>query len=180
MADEETEIQDSITPETAEDAAPATATEDDAPGIEAQSGDDTQAEEPSEEKPKKRSGFQKRISGLTARLAEQQAQLDRLQAERAAPEVQPPNQDDYPDYEQYLEARAEYAAERKFQSLSTEAEARHAHNERVAQQRIVETSWSETLDASRELHEDFDEIRGPLVALSECKNRCQAERGPLG
>jgi hypothetical protein len=125
--------------------------------------DEAKVSEESEDSPKKeanRQGFQERAK--TRRLREEnqtlQARLDAIEAAKSQPAVDAPDRDDYSDYEQYLEARADWRAETKFSELQAKADAQHAQRERQAQERSIETRWSDSADAAREKYEDFDDV----------------------
>ena len=166
MSDEEMQaevLEGEASPVESEDS---TTSETAAPGDEAQTGEHTDQE--SEEPKPKRTGFQKRISGLTERLREAEAKLAAAEAEKQAPPQRAaPDRDDFNDYEQFLEARAEWVAEQKFSSLQSEAQARQAEVERHAQQSVVEAQWDEAQELAREKYEDFDDVVYGEVTITE-------------
>lgn len=151
------------TPSTSETAAPEGEAQDGEPTEPEAKADDTEPEP----KPKKRSGFQKRISGLTEKNRQLQAQLDGIQAKESQPDVKEPNRDDYSDYEQYLDARADYRAETKFTALKAEADAKQLDRERKSSEREIETQWEDSTDAARDKYDDFDDIAFGDVKITD-------------
>lgn len=124
----------------------------------------TETEATSEaDKPKRRDGgFQRRIDQLTRRNYELEAQV---RAERESRQTQPqteakgePKRDQYESYEAFLEAKAEFAADkaadtrmRKFQEQQQRTAAEHRARE-------LSDSWASKLDKARDTHDDYDDV----------------------
>ena len=121
------------------------------------------------EKVAAKQGFKqrKREARLKEQNRELQAKLDQREAATAQPELKEPNRDDYSDYEQFLEARSEYVAEKRFSDLSAKADAKQAERDRTNEQRTIETRWEDSTDTAREKYDDFDEVAFGEVNVTE-------------
>ena len=121
---------------------------------------EAEAEETEEAKAAKRKGYQERANTrrLRERLEAAETERDRLKAERAIPQEQPPERDAFDDYEAFLEARAIYVAKQAAQSVHTEAQAKQARQLEEQASRQFESRWGEGLDKGREKYEDFDDV----------------------
>ena len=148
--------------------------EEEAPPEEAQDGDEESSEETAAEAtdgedvaeepaPKKRRSAQKRISELTRarHTAEREAQqykqqLDALQA-NATPAAEP-KQEDFPSYDEFVLARAEYRAEqtvtKKLENLGKVAQ----ENQSQAEQTARAADWEVKVEDARDKYDDFDEV----------------------
>lgn len=131
--------------------------------------DSEESEESEGDKPKKKSGFKRRIDKLSARVAERERELEYWKAEALkqkqatepakeqvnAPAPQgKPNPDNYDSHAEYVEALTDWKVEQKYlaqkqeeeknRAMTEQQKAYHAHVERVK-------SFSEKV-------EDFDEV----------------------
>lgn len=135
-------------------------TENQEESVTSASGEDTTAS------PKK--GVQKRIDELTKQKHDEarekeywrgvalQAQQQPVQqpAPQAEPEVSEPRQDDYEDYDEYIDAKVVYKAGELFKQQQAEAEqARSLERQQQSQQTFLEKSQSFAAE-----HEDFQQV----------------------
>ncbi len=135
------------------------------------SSQDDPAEDPAAEPKKHQGGFQKRISELTRRIAEERREKERLLAlvestvkkpETTQPQTQiaEPSRDQYETYEEYLEARAAYRAEKAVETRMQAIE--RQRQEQAEQARLAETqrAWSSRLAKAAESIPDFADVVG--------------------
>ncbi len=171
------------------------------------SGEESDDEESSiEEKPKKKSGFKRRIEKLSSRLAQREQELELLK-QRYLDQSQPkpqeevakkvsegkPNQNDFESYEDYVDALTEWKVEKKLseeKAKAKEIEAKtlqekkfQAHAERVKE-------FAKTRDDFDEVMEDLGDTRvslaveeiilessvGPAIIYELAKNKEELER----
>lgn len=109
---------------------------------------------------------QKRLAKESRKLAKQaeleaenkvlRAQLQPKQ--EPAKQADAPRVDDFDTYEDYLDARAEYIAEKKFESKIAEHAQRVKAQSTQAQQAKINESWGEKVSAARDKYSDFDEV----------------------
>lgn len=156
LADEEL---NPVEPEVIETADAEASIPEDAP-VETQDGDVEAKAETDEDKASKRQGYRQRAR--TARVEKEnrelREQIAQREAERQSPALKEPDRDEYNDYEQYLEARAEWKAETIVTTKQQEIEAKVAERERVMALSQTQAQWEDSQDDSRELHEDFDDV----------------------
>lgn len=171
MADDD-EVDNQLSAEQPdEEAESSTANEDDAPGVDAQTGENTADDEESTDekpKPKRMGGFQKRIHGLTERLQRQQQEIEALRAAQSAPPtLDEPKRDDFDDYEEFLEARAAFVAEKRFATL--EQQRQQSEQRRLEQQQAQtrEMGWQDGVQAARDKYDDFDDVAFGEVHITE-------------
>ena len=153
MSDEEIQVEEiaEATPAPGED----TPAEPVAEAAEETTADD--AEETEAPKPKK--GFQKRIDKLTRQIREQERQiqaLSRPQAEQPTDEA--PKRESFEDYEEYIEARAEYAAKKTLAEANNQ---RQAETQQQAQQRALEAAEvarDDLVEKGENAYEDFEQV----------------------
>ena len=146
------------TPVVAEDAS------DPTPEVEAVDAD---AEEKAEaEKAKKREGYKTRALIARAEKAEREVreELEALKAEREA--VAEPNRDEFDDYEQYLDKRAEWRAEQLYTRKEAEQAARRAEEYRQREEYEADVRWSDSQTAARVKYNDFDQVVYGDVSIS--------------
>ena len=154
MEGQETEVED-VKPEESSTTEPTDVTSDaqsDEKPEEAKADDTEKAEHPAKAR------IRKREARLRTENRELREQLQQREAVEAQPELEAPKRDDFSDYEQYLDARAEYTADKRFADLTAKADAKQAERDRKAQIRDTESRWEDSQDAAREKHEDFDEV----------------------
>ena len=138
-------------------------------------GDDTTAE-PSESK--KRSGVQKRIDQLTREREDARRKNEDLQKqldERNTKEVKAPKEDDFDDYESYLDAKDKHEEQAKAKPIESKAD--DMTNEHKTAQAIIEERYL----AAENKPKDFDEVAfsdevnqtitpAMVEAMAECEN----------
>lgn len=108
------------------------------------------AEEAAKEKPKQKNGFKKKIARLEAeieRLSKTQSGQSLPEVKKPEPESVKPTPDKYPDYNEYLEALADYKAEAKVNDVLKKRD-----NE------AKESKARETLETKRLAFEDQKEV----------------------
>lgn len=138
----------------------------------APSDDENHGEEAStEEQPKKSKGVQKRIDELTRQRyeadrerenAKQEAEYWRKQAiegKQPQQQAQPkddaaPKFEDFESYEAFVEARAEYAAEKKFNQLTSKQREETEITKRKEQERV----FVEKVETASKKYPDFKEV----------------------
>ena len=121
-----------------------------------------------------KSGFQKRIDKLTREKYELQ---NRLAALEKAPKAEPakaveqpkveeiklpakPSKDDFNDYDEYIEALADWKTEQKLAAKLEQLRKEEAEAEQKAQFESMRTAYLKRLEAAAERYEDFEEIAG--------------------
>lgn len=139
--------------------------------------------------PNRKGRVQKRIDTLTRRLYEQQEELDALRDRVSKPQTdssaqQRPRSDakkpaigDFPSYEQYIEALADWRAGQRFQE-QRQAELVQAEQERT---REVFETYNDAAQAARVKYEDFEEVVGRKdLKIPQAAQAAVIEAGPLG
>lgn len=132
---------------------------------------------------------QKRIDTLTRRLYEQQEELDALRERVSRPETnsnaqQRPHPDakkpaigDYPSYEEYIEAVADWRSGQRFQQQK-QTELVQAEQERT---REVFDTYNDAAQAARVKYEDFEEVVGRKdLKIPQAAQAAIIEAGTLG
>jgi hypothetical protein len=148
---EAAQAEGEATPEVLQVEAPATS--EDAPKEEAK---------PAEEKPKRnRRTFEKRIDQLTAQLREAERRLNEKPAESPkTPDA--PKREDFADYEEYIEAKAEFkavqAAEKRLAEVEKTRKQDAERAQETAQQRSFMDARERVLDAGTEKYDDFEAV----------------------
>jgi hypothetical protein len=132
--------------------------------------------------PKKvKGGFQRRIDELTRQREEERREKDRLLSlverlsgnERQKPqETQPqgtaePKREDFDDYEQYLEARAEFRAVRALDARLQQQEAQRAQQAQQTEQHKQAATWNARLAEARSRLPDFDDVTSADVPITQ-------------
>jgi hypothetical protein len=127
-------------------------------------------------KPKKDGGFQRRISELTGQkkaLEEEvnywrsrASSLPSQEAQAQKPEA-PPKIEDYNNLEEFIEAKASYAARKIVEGTLTELQKQQAEHAKRTELEELHAKASERLEAARGKYEDFDEALGSRSELSE-------------
>jgi hypothetical protein len=137
--------------------------------------EEEEEEELAEPASKGRRRLLRRVSTLTGRNFRLQEQLDELQArlkqadggpKTPAPAAGPPpkpTQDQFKDYESFVEALADWRIDER-----DRLKAQQAHEAYVQQ---IYTEYNQQVDDARETHQDFDEVVGqaaqvPMVAIN--------------
>jgi hypothetical protein len=126
-----------------------------------------------EAEPKKsKGGFQRRIDELTRQREEERREKERLLSlverlsgnDRPKPqEAQPqgnsePKREDFDDYEQYLEARAEFRAVKALDARLQQQEAQRAQQAQQTEQQKQVATWNAKLAEARSKLPDFDDV----------------------
>lgn len=157
--------------ERAKEAVTAPPTEEAKPAVATEAAQPEEVEE-TEEKPKHKGGFQKRIDHLTKELrakereAELLAEIARLKGEPLAekkPAVEPvkvgkPKLDDYASYEDFVEALADFKAEEKYQSLKAKDEEKLQTESNEADLRQKFDAHVKRVMVAQEKYPDYDEV----------------------
>jgi hypothetical protein len=158
------ETQDIVSPDAAEQdseqakpaAAPETAT--------------TEGEqEPQEQEPKPKGGFQRKIDKLTTRLYQRDMELaelrGRLAVQPAAATTKSEPEDLKPDvntfkgaYEEFVAATARWEARQQYKELSAKERETAAKSEREERDREVVENYRERMEEFTQEHEDFQEV----------------------
>lgn len=146
--------------------------------------------------PKKKSGFQRRVDKLNARVSEKEREVEfwkqeALKKDATAPKTEPktdprtpaaadgrPDPNTFNDYGQYIEAVADWKAEQKLQSRDQMA----AKSRQEIEQQSAMKAHSDRIRAFTEKHDDFEET---LTSLDDVPNSAtiqniifNAENGP--
>jgi hypothetical protein len=135
-------------------------TEDTAPSTDAE----TKEAEPKAQEPKRnRRTFQKRIDQLTAELRDTQRRLtEKSQPEITTKEPAAPKREDFADYEEYIEAKAEHKATQAAGKAIDEARKAQRQEHETAQESQQQRAFMEaretTLDRGVEAYEDFEAV----------------------
>lgn len=131
---------------------------------------DAQAEEKAEaDKAKKREGYKARakIARAEKEAQELREQLAALKAERESQGLAEPNRDEFDDYEQYLDKRAEWRAEQLYTRKEAEQAARRADEQRQSREYEADARWNESQASAREKYNDFDSVVYGDVSISQ-------------
>jgi hypothetical protein len=122
-------------------------------------------------------GVQKRIDRLTRDKYRLQAELEmaRRQAPQAEPQRQPaegakgaPKPDQFKSYEEFLEARAEWKAEQRVESLLGELRETAQRQAGKAEQQKLQSQWEKRVSDAMTTYDDFEEVAlSPEVPISE-------------
>ena len=133
-----------------------------------QDSEDNAAEETAEKPSKPKGGFQRRISQLTQRHRELEAEnarmarvLEQVAREResaSAPRESAPSRDSYENYEEYLEARAEYTARKVAREAQEQQLAQEGQRRAYEQAQAGQREWEAKQDAARERFDDYDDM----------------------
>ena len=127
---------------------------------------------------KEKAGERKAREAADAKVASLQAEIDRLAASGAAPkpveaaatetpkfETPRPKQDDFEDFEKFLEARDEWVASKTKFEITTQlaaeaATAREAQAkaQAMAEQKAADDAYFARVDKAREKYADFDDV----------------------
>lgn len=126
------------------------------------------SEKQDEDKERERKGrrnrrtYDQRISQLTAQLREAREELEKAQAKSSQPDDKPPKREDFDDYEEYVEAKAEYRAVKAAEQRLAEAEAKRAEADKRSQYERQQQAFTEaretTFERGADLYDDFEEV----------------------
>lgn len=165
----------------AEDAGP----QDDVPG------DD----EPEEPKPRRNNRTEKRFRQLTERLRDKDAEIADLAGQvktltemMKAPEKQEqpdadarPQRDSYDDDDAYIEALADWRADKRVKEELSRYEQDSAVRSQEREAQRLSDAYAEKLEAARERHDDYDEVVGEsdLIVSADVKQAIlESDLGP--
>lgn len=137
--------------------------------------DDT-ADDPAAESKKHKGGFQRRIDELTRRVAEERREKERLLAlvettvkrpetAQQAPEVVEPQRDQFETYEEYLDARAAYKAEKALETRMQALERQRAEQAERSRAVEMQRAWSTRLAQAAEKIPDFFDVVGGATSV---------------
>jgi len=132
--------------------------------VEAAATEETQSEpteEPKEERKVPR-GVQKRLDELTRRIHEERSEKERLigllESRQPVDSGNAPDRGDFENYEDYLEARAEYKAEQKINKVLADRDDKVRKSQEQDRQGKMADSWAQKTDTARERYPDFDAV----------------------
>ena len=125
------------------------------------SEEDTEETDEEEEKPKpkKKSGWQRRAERERRKAEQLERELAELKGKQPeVQEVKSPKREDFDNYEDYLEARADYVAEKKIQEKE-DARQKKQQSESAKQEhdRLV-SQWEGLKEDARDRYDDFDDV----------------------
>lgn len=128
----------------------------------APSQDEAPAPKPDESRRNRRNA-ERRIAQLTAEKREMERRLAALEQKPAeTPTPSEPKREDFADYEQYIEAKAEYkaiqAAERKLSEAEKANRQAAERAQETAQQRAFTEARDAVIDRGTELYDDFEAV----------------------
>lgn len=141
------------------------------------SQDDT-AEDPAAEAKKHKGGFQKRIDELTRRIAEERREKERLlslvestvrkpeQTTQQSSELVEPTREQFESYEEFIEARAAYRAEKAVETKLRAIEEQRAQQAAQAKQVEAQRQWQTRMAEAAEKIPDFVDVLGQSTAPS--------------
>jgi hypothetical protein len=119
-------------------------------------------------------GVQKRIDRLTRDKYRLQAELEvvRKQAPQPEPQQKPetgePKADQFKSYEEYLDARAEWKAERRVEKRLGELRETAQRQAGQAEQEKLQSQWEKRVSEALTTYDDFEEVAlSPEVPISE-------------
>lgn len=150
--------------EVVEEATPAPESDDSTETEEGAQAEHEQREQPpvdAEEPAKKPNRLQKRFDELTRQRYQLEAENRRLQEQLQGvkpEETKAPSRDDFDNYEDYLDARADYLAEQKVKSYQENQKKEEAARKRQEQQDKLLSNWEASKDKAREKYTDFDDV----------------------
>lgn len=76
----------------------------------------------------------------------------------AKPELSAPKQDDFQTYEEYLEAKADYIAERKVTEKLAEREKKDAQSKAEADRGKIVATWAQKVEAAASKYHDYNDV----------------------
>lgn len=141
------------------------------------SQDDT-AEDPAAEAKKHKGGFQKRIDELTRRIAEERREKERLlslvestvrkpeQTTQQSSELVEPTREQFESYEEFIEARAAYRAEKAVETKLRAIEEQRTQQAAQAKQAEAQRQWQTRMAEAAEKIPDFVDVLGQSTAPS--------------
>lgn len=146
-----------------------------APASDADDQNPDPAETPEQQEAKRQSRRARSNARKAAELAEARTEARMLREQLAKQEAQPqqyqdapaPKRDDFPDYEAYLEARADWRADQKVSAaLKADREERQKterRGEQSADSRKAAEAWSKRETAFQKATDDYEDAVGPFV-----------------
>lgn len=161
---ENPELEDATSSEDSSASQTAEASSDDENRL---SGEETEGQEAQDsEEPRKKRGLERRFSELTSQLREAKAALRAYESERerlyqtqprAAPQdaEAEPSRDQFDDYEDYLVARARYAARQSVLEERQRMEAERQQRLEVEAQQAINERWDVSHDKAIERYDDY-------------------------
>lgn len=159
MSDENAEVVET-TPEDTATSTEAEPKEVD-PKIEAEQSTEEPKEEPKKKPRRNRRTENQRIAQLTAQLRERERELEAIKQPPEKP-ADAPKRENYDDYEEYIEARAEYRAEqaatKRLEAADKAREEREREAQAIQQHQTFESAREDTLERGSEKYEDFEAV----------------------
>ncbi len=156
-----------------------TVAQDEAEATAAEKQEDSHDEDA--EPKKSKGGFQRRIDELTRQREEERREKERLlslverlsgsdrpKPQEAQPQVSSePKREDFDDYEQYLEARAEFRAVKALDARLQQQEAQRAQQAQMTEQQKQVATWNAKLAEARSKLPDFDDVTSADVPITQ-------------
>lgn len=155
--------------------------------------DDT-AEDPAAESKKHKGGFQKRIDELTRRIAEERREKERLLSlvestvrkpeqttQQQSSELVEPTREQFESYEEYLEARAAYRAEKTLDARLKALEQSRTEEAMRARQYETQRAWeSKVAEAAQKMSDFADVVRSSDAPTTPAMTQAiiESEAGP--
>jgi hypothetical protein len=143
------------------------ASEEAVPELNAKDEHDAESSEGDEAKPKRKSGFQKRVDKLTRKLSEREREIEywREQAMKGQPEPKKqasempmpegrPKADDFEKHEDYVEALADWKVEQRFKAQ----EAKQKETQIKTEFQSVVEAHQKRVNTFAESHDDFEDV----------------------
>lgn len=186
--DAESKAQESVADEAQKDAEQSVESSD---HDEPEDGEEQSADDAAAEAPKKSKGVQKRIDELTRDKENERREKERLLAlvekltkgekhQDAGSDDVPaePTRDQFETFEEFIEARAEYRAQKAFDAKFQEYEQRNAQKVQKEEGERVVSKWAERAEKFSESHPDFAEKQLPPVTREMYTVILESEEGP--
>lgn len=122
---------------------------------------ETQETKPDEPKPRRnRRNYGERIAQLTAKTRQLERELE--QARSPTKQEAAPKREDFADYEEYIDARAEYRAAQAVDKRLSDAEQKRRADEQAAaaerQQRSFEDAREAAIERGADAYPDFEDV----------------------
>ena len=150
---------------------------------------DESADDPAAEAKKSKGGFQRRIDELTRQREEERREKERLLSlvERLSDNGRPqkqetqsqglsePKREDFDDYEQFIEARAEFRAVKAVEARFKEQEQRQQQATQQSAQAKTLQDWNAKVSSAREKYADFDDAVAVDVPISKAMSEAMLD-----
>lgn len=161
------EVAEDETPAPTEDREPSEPESDGTPPPDAEKAGETDEDEAKPPKRQQRSGLRQYAKELERRTRAQDEQIAKLtgmvekltsRGDEKPSEGGEPRRDAFDDYEEYLEARADWRAEQKFKEMQAQSQETDRQQAAQRERASVQASWSAQVEAAMDRYEDFEEV----------------------